>query len=699
MSALTAWFASLPAWSTLLKLGGKHGGSADTNNERRGGRIVRVVRHLGGIAAVATFSLSTAVAAGAPSRCHLTRSPPIPVTMLGWRPTVPVELDGNKTRLLVDTGAFFDMLSPAEAAQFKLPLSSPPFGLYVAGGLGNLEPQVATVKSFALGPIALPGPAIFLVGANDLGDGIAGVLGENLYRVLDVEFDFADGMMRLIQPAHCSGQILAYWAIRTGQSVSILNLEPRNAAWPHLLGTVRVNGHRIRAIFDTGATTSFLSLAAARIVGVSPSSRGVVAVGTSGKMWSAPIAEIQIGDNERVEHTRMLVRDYDVSFGPGMWMFIGADFFLSHRVYLATSQSKLYFTYNGGPVFDLNPAHASITALDHAASQPLAPTAAAAPNSAAPAGTTADADGLMRRGVADANRLEFQQALAELTQACRLAPRDADYRYQRGVVFWRDDQPDLALRDFDAAVELDPNDFRARLWRAEVRLLIHMGREPDPKSDTDPRIGLSSLDRPAPGAARNHAATVMDLTDDTQVVEDSKADLDAVDRLAPSEGDLRLMLGRVYEDIGQYAQAIHQYDLWITYHPLDYRVAMALTWRCGSRAWANANLDQALKDCNKAYRLMGLSWWSSRPKWPASWAAPLLSTRSLVELRQSNLKRAIADDDAAIKREPGEAYALYTRGLAELREGSTSQGQADLAAARRLEPGIEKRYTSVGLAP
>ena len=34
-------------------------------------------------------------------------------------------------------------------------------------------------------------------------------------------------------------------------------------------------------------------------------------------------------------------------------MLIGADFFLSHHVYVANSQRKLYFTYNGGPVFNL----------------------------------------------------------------------------------------------------------------------------------------------------------------------------------------------------------------------------------------------------------------------------------------------------------------------------------------------------------
>lgn len=78
--------------------------------------------------------------------------PPIPVSMLGWRPTIPAELDGHKTRLPVDTGAFFDAPSPAEAGEFKLPLSSAPHGPYVTGGLGNLFPRIATVNNLRAGP-------------------------------------------------------------------------------------------------------------------------------------------------------------------------------------------------------------------------------------------------------------------------------------------------------------------------------------------------------------------------------------------------------------------------------------------------------------------------------------------------------------------------------------------------------------------
>ena len=36
-------------------------------------------------------------------------------------------------------------------------------------------------------------------------------------------------------------------------------------------------------------------------------------------------------------------------------MLIGADFFLSHRVYVANSLRRMYFTYDGGPVFNAEP--------------------------------------------------------------------------------------------------------------------------------------------------------------------------------------------------------------------------------------------------------------------------------------------------------------------------------------------------------
>jgi hypothetical protein len=57
-------------------------------------------------------------------------------------------------------------------------------------------------------------------------------------------------------------------------------------------------------------------------------------------------------------------------------MPLGTDYFLSHHIYVANSQRKLYFTYNGGPVFNLtfSPVPAAHIAAAHPASERSQPT-------------------------------------------------------------------------------------------------------------------------------------------------------------------------------------------------------------------------------------------------------------------------------------------------------------------------------------
>ena len=67
------------------------------------------------------------------------------------------------------------------------------------------------------------------------------------------------------------------------------------------------------------------------------------------KTLVVPVDNFTIGQEE-IHNTRLSVGELDLSIGD---MLLGADFFLSHRIYVANSQHKLYFTYNGGPVFNL----------------------------------------------------------------------------------------------------------------------------------------------------------------------------------------------------------------------------------------------------------------------------------------------------------------------------------------------------------
>ena len=653
------------------------------------------IRHIGcmatlvALAAVAALSPSTA---GAADRCKLLMFPPVPVSMDNLRPVIPASINGTEARFIVDTGAFFDFLSPAAAAEFKLSLADAPPWYYVSGVGGSFLPKVATAKTFAVAGLSVSDKE-FLVGNNDFPGGIVGILGQDLFRIADLELDFSDGVLRFAKPQHCSDRMLAYWA--ANQAVGIVQLRWTSEQQPHLLGKASVNGHDIEVLFDTGSWRTVLSLDAAKRAGITPESPGVVPAGEStglgGKpvpIWAAPIDKFEIG-GEAIEHTHVLIGDIGMR-QLGADMLLGSDFFLAHHVYIANSQSKLYFTYNGGPVFALSArpptqAKAPATGAPNASAQPgtaaspgtrpgtaanpgaaASPSAPASPGSptspsasanAGPAtnpGASAapmpvsnaptDAAGFLRRGMAYASRGELEPALSDLTRAMQLDPRDPQSHYQRGLVYWRDRQPRLALQDFDAALVLDPNDYQAYLARAELQL---------------PRI---------------HAA-----------VED---DLSAVDRLAPQQADLRMVLGDLYHAIGQYAAAVHQYDLWIDYHEDDVRFQRALATRCGLQAAANIDLDRALDDCKQALSRL-----------PPAERAVALSNRSLVYLRLGQLDRSIADATGAIGLQARSGNPLYVRGLAELRQGLTTKGQADIAAAKKLQPDIARHYEAMGLKP
>src|SRR4029077_14251787 len=294
-------------------------------------------------------------AAPAPGTSVVERWASLPVTMAGTRPLVHAAINGTDALFLADSGMFYSSLTTAAAGEFKLSLHPAPFGYEVRGVGGASRPYLTEVKTFTI--FGVPVRNIqFLVRPNDLGNGEAGILGQNVFRIGDVEYDLANGVIRLVRPRDCKNAVLAYWAKGTDKPVSEIDIEFATPREPHTKGVAYVNGIKIHVIFDTGASTSYLTLAAAKRAGVTPETPGVVPGGSEGgigpnsrRSWIAPFASFKVGDEE-VRNTRLRIGEGNLL---GDDMLVGADFFLSHRIYVSNSQHKLYFTYTGGPVFNL----------------------------------------------------------------------------------------------------------------------------------------------------------------------------------------------------------------------------------------------------------------------------------------------------------------------------------------------------------
>jgi len=489
------------------------------------------------------------LAAPAQAGCKLGRLAELPVTMIGMRPTVIAKINGTDTPFIVDSGAFYSSISPAKAAELKLRLSPGPYGLNMEGMGGVVEGvSVATVKELFLFNVKIPNIE-FIVGGSEPGEGISGLIGQNLLRIADVEYDLANGAIRLMRPEGCKKTDLAYWA--TDRQYSVIDINWATPMEPHTTGTALLDGVKIRVVFDTGAATSFLTLRAAERAGIKLEQPGVVAAGTSRgigshpvKNWIAPFASFKIGDEE-IKNTRLRIGDFGLSIGD---MLIGADFFLSHRIYVASSQRKLYFTYNGGPVFNLAKSPTVEPSRDESQKTPEDPN------------EPTDAAGFSRRGTAFAARRDFDHALADLTRACELNPDEPEYFYQRGLVYLHKSQPSLALADFDQALKLKPGHVPSRVARAEQRL-----------------------------ASNDEAGAA--------------ADLDASVETASKEADVRFLVGALYIRCGQFDSAIKQYDLWIPTHIDDARRADALSNRAWARALSGKDLGKSLSDINAALSL------------------------------------------------------------------------------------------------
>jgi predicted aspartyl protease len=460
--------------------------------------------------------------------------------MLGTRPTVHAAINGTDALFIADSGAFFNTLTPAAAEQLKLRLEPAPFGFSVIGVGGEAHTWLTTVKTFTIFNLEVP-KVTFLVAGNDLGDRVVGLLGQNVFRLGDTEYDLANGAIRILRPqGDCKRSGLAYWANSEGKPYSVIDIDFASAARPHNEGTAYVNGQKIRVLFDTGAATSILTLQAAKRAGITPDSPGVTPGGPSygigrrvGPSWLAPFASFKIGDEE-IRNTRLRIADVALL---GVDMLVGADFFLSHRIYVATSQRRLYFTYNGGPVFNLSSPPAP-TPQDAAAPAP-----AAAGTAAPSANEPQDAAAWARRGSASAARHDYEHALADLTRACELAPTESSYFYQRGLVHWSSQQYEPALADFGQALKLAPDDVPALMARARLR---------------------AAHDEPG-----------------TELI----ADLEAADRAAPKEADERLQLGDLDQYAGVYPAAVSQYSRWIDSHN---RAEIQMPRAMNSRCWARA---------------------------------------------------------------------------------------------------------------
>ncbi len=556
----------------------------------------------------------------------------LPLHTVEQRPLATLKLNGTEVQMLVDSGAFYSMLSPATARQLNLPLRALPGRLRIRGLTGEIDAQRTVVEQVGLLGAILPNIE-FLVGGNELGAGIDGILGRNVLAVADTEYDLAQGAVKLsFAKGACTDADFAHWA--GNAPVMVVPLLTRHRArgdaqrLDALRVIVKVNGVRLVALLDTGAPSSSLSLSAARRAGIEPARmRPIGYTGGAGagraRAWRAQVDLVEIADQQVLRDNQLSVIDVDSDDHD---MLLGLDYFLAHRLYVARQTGQLYITWNGRPVFPSGSGQEGPLDLRQAA-LPAAP----APD---------DADALARRGAASLAAGKLEPALDDLNRAIALAPA-AVHVFTRARIQLARRNLAAARADLEEALRLDPALDEARLWR--VRSLM-------PQAD---------------GASR------------------ALADLAVLDQRLPPDSHFRLEMAGHLARLRRADEALRQYALWIDTHPQDARLPDALNARCLLRLREQRELPLAVKDCESAG--------DNDSALPAhrdhvGWA----------HLHAGNDQLALRRFERATRKDAS-AVALFGRGIAHQRLGNTDEAERDLQRARELDPQVEERLARLGL--
>ncbi|MGB3738606.1 MAG: DUF3857 domain-containing protein [Pontixanthobacter sp.] len=232
---------------------------------------------------------------------------------------------------------------------------------------------------------------------------------------------------------------------------------------------------------------------------------------------------------------------------------------------------------------------------------------------------------------------DFGGAIDDLTAVIDMEA-DEGLLFDRGYIYEITGRNDLAIADLAAAYDLS-QDNETAIYRAEV-----MARA----GDVD---------------------AALELLDVLPVSEDD------LDYWTSTRAIVLGHAGRIDEGLAIIRDRLAE-------HPDD---AVLLNADCWFRGLHAAALDDAAEQCTRAVERAGDT-------------ADALDSRALVHLRRGDRVAALADLDAALELEPGQAQSRYMRGVILSQDGQR-EGAAQIASALRQMPHLDQFYARYGISP
>jgi predicted aspartyl protease len=277
---------------------------------------------------------------------------------------VPVKIAGTPKYMVLDTGSALTTIMRDAADGLNLRLRHGNFEVINVSGdyssefaegsleLGNLK---ADNVAFAIMP-----------NSNKFTDDkrFAGFLGADILSHYDVSVDFGTNKLDLLSPDHCEGKVI-YW-----QAAAVAVVPIRVLKSGHILVPVTLDGQKIWATLDTGASSSTLSLDAAESdFGLKPGSADMA---QRGDLLGRPGLQTYSHTFKSLEFNGIAVSDPKIDIIPNMTsdrmantpqtgtriadpataedisdMLLGMDVLKHLHLYIDYNEEKLYITPAG----------------------------------------------------------------------------------------------------------------------------------------------------------------------------------------------------------------------------------------------------------------------------------------------------------------------------------------------------------------
>ena len=290
----------------------------------------------------------------APAGCKYVNVAELPLRYLGasFHPAVDGFINDSPAPMLIDTGSHKSYLTRRATDRLDLPLRMT--GTYVNGVGGSSRVYGARIDSFALGPTRSRKMTLGVIDETGMRPDFDAIVGADFLFQADVEIALADKQLRFFRPQGCKDSFLGYW----GEGIVDVPMTGSFGDSRNQTFTVELNGVKLDAIIDSGASNSFVFVGAARKAGVNIDSPGTLkagdAVGIGSErlaQWKAVFKTFAIG-GELIRDAELGISATPQSGRLPADILLGADFLRAHRVLFAMSQKRLYIGYLGGEIFN-----------------------------------------------------------------------------------------------------------------------------------------------------------------------------------------------------------------------------------------------------------------------------------------------------------------------------------------------------------